>query len=186
LLDTAADEYVKRYGKEDGAKVVKGDANSTLMSEVEGLRNELNTFRTQREQEQSRIALAQVKSRYDARVDDLFNQLPKESGLTGSERKALRARVDAELSQDSAIVQRVASGNFVDVPHKFKAILDEWVGDRKAATVAADNRRKGISDNANPEFTGGPNPFMPSDKAFADSWDNTEEAFAKALTQASR
>ena len=108
------------------------------------------------------------------------------SGLTKSEQKALRARVDAELAADSAVVQRVSNGNFVDVPHKFKAIIDEWSSDRKSAAQAAEDRRKGITSNASPEFSNGPNPFMPANNDFAGSWDDTEAAFAKALTQVPR
>jgi hypothetical protein len=187
LLDVSADEYVKRYGKDDGKAAKPGaNANPDLMAEVESLRSEVTQFRTQREAEQSRLAMAQVKSRYDARVDDLFGQLPKEAGLTKAEQKALRARVDAELAADPLVVQRVSSGNFVDVPHKFKAILDEWSADRKSAANAAENVRKGVSASANPEFPNGPNPFMPANTNFADNWDDTEAAFAKALTQAAR
>jgi hypothetical protein len=188
LLDTAADVYVKRYGKDDpkGSDTKGKEANSELMAEVESLRSELTSFRTQREQEQARMAMAQVKSRYDARVEDLFNQLPKDTGLTKAETKALRARVDAELAADPTIVQRVSTGNFVDVPHKFKAVIDEWSSDRKAAAQAADDRRKGIVSSASPEFSNGPNPFMPANLDFAGSWDDTEAAFAKALERAPR
>jgi len=187
LLDVAADTYVNRYGKDGNSKGSdKKDGNSELMAEVETLRTELNSFRTQRDQENARIAMSQVKSRYDARVEDLFNQLPKDTGLTKSEQKALRARVDAELAADSAVVQRVSNGNFVDVPHKFKAIIDEWSSDRKSAAQAAEDRRKGITSNASPEFSNGPNPFMPANNDFAGSWDDTEAAFAKALTQVPR
>jgi hypothetical protein len=188
LLDTAADVYVKRYGKDDpkAGSDKKDGPSSELMAEVEGLRTELNQFRTQREQEQARLAMAQVKSRYDARVEDLFNQLPKDTGLTKAETKALRARVDAELAADPTIVQRVSTGNFVDVPHKFKAVIDEWSSDRKAAAKSAEDRRLGVNSNASPEFSNGPNPFMPANHDFANSWDDTEAAFAKALTQAPR
>jgi len=186
LLDVAADTYVNRYGKDGPKGRDKKDGNSELMAEVETLRTELNSFRTQRDQENARIAMSQVKSRYDARVEDLFNQLPKDTGLTKSEQKALRARVDAELAADSAVVQRVSNGNFVDVPHKFKAIIDEWSSDRKSAAQAAEDRRKGITSNASPEFSNGPNPFMPANNDFAGSWDDTEAAFAKALTQVPR
>jgi hypothetical protein len=187
LLDTAADVYVNRYGKKDDPKGSdKKEPNSELMSEVESLRTELNSFRTQRDQEHARMAMAQVKSRYDARVEDLFNQLPKDAGLTKAETKALRARVDAELAADPTIVQRVSTGNFVDVPHKFKAVIDEWSSDRKAAAQAAEDARKGITKGASPEFSNGPNPFMPANLDFAGSWDDTEAAFAKALERAPR
>ncbi len=187
LLDTAADVYVNRYGKDTPKGSDKGkDANPELMSEVESLRNELNSFRTQRDQEQARLAMSQVKSRYDNRVEDLFNQLPKEVNLTKSEVKALRARVDADLAADPTVVQRVANGNFVDVPYKFKAVLDEFTSDRKAAAQAADDRRKGVVSNAHGEFSNGPNPFMPANHDFAGTWDDTEAAFAKAIEQAAR
>jgi hypothetical protein len=187
LLDVAADVYVKRYDRAPSGKAEdKKDTSSDLMAEVEGLRTEVNSFRNQRDQEQARIALAQVKSRYDSRVEDLFNQLPKETGLTKSETKALRARVDAELAADPSIVQRVSTGNFVDVPHKFKAVLDEWSSDRKAAAQSAEDRRRGVNLNASPEYSNGPNPFMPANTNFDVSWDDTEAAFAKALTQAPR
>lgn len=187
LLDAASDEFVKRYGKDEPATgSTKKDAPPELMAEVESMRSELNQFRTEREQAAARATMASVKARYDARVDDLFNQLPKDSGLTKAEVKALRARIDTELASDPTVVQRVSNGNFVDVPLKFKAVIDEWVGDRKSAADAEKRRRDGVVDGALPEFMGGPNPFFPSDKSFADSWDATEDALAKALTQASR
>ena len=185
LLDTAADEYVKRYGKDTPAGK-KDDPTPGLMAEVESLRTQVTQFQTQRDQERAAIAMASTKSRYDARVADLFSSLPKETGLTPAETKALKARVDAELAADPSVVQRVASGNFVDVPHKFKAVLDEWASDRKAAATAADDKRRGVSNNANAEFLGGPNPFLPANTDFANSWDDTEAAFAKALNTAAR
>ena len=185
LLDTAADEYVKRYGKDTPAGK-KDDPNSGLMAEVESLRTQVNQFQNQRDQERAAAQMASTKSRYDARVADLFSSLPKETGLTPAETKALKARVDAELAADPSVVQRVANGNFVDVPHKFKAVIDVWSSDRKAAATAADNKRRGVSDGANPEFLSGPNPFLPANTDFAGSWDDTEAAFAKALTQAAR
>jgi hypothetical protein len=185
LLDTAADEYVKRYGKDTPAGK-KDDPNSGLMAEVESLRNQVTQFQTQRDQERAAATMASTKSRYDARVADLFNSLPKETGLTGAETKALKARVDAELAADPSVVQRVASGNFVDVPHKFKAVLDEWASDKKAAATAAEDRRKGVAAGSSPEFLGGPNPFLPTNTDFANSWDDTELAFAKALNSAGR
>lgn len=188
LLDTAADVYVKRYGKDDpkSGSDKKDSANSELMSEVETLRSEVTSMRTQRERENAQAAMAAMKSRYDARVNDLFSNLPKDIDLTNSEKKALRARVDAELAADTTIVQRVSNGNFVDVPHKFKSVLDEWSSDRKASANAAKARREGVNLNAGAEFANGPNPFLPTSNAFADSWDATEAAFATALTQAPR
>jgi hypothetical protein len=185
LLDTAADEYVKRYGK-DAPAGKKDDPNSGLMAEVESLRNQLNQFQSRAEQERNAVAMASIQARYNARVTDLFAQLPKDTALTSAETKALTARVNAELAADPTVVQRVAAGNFVDVPHKFKAVIDEWASDRKAAATASDKQRKGVSDNANAEFLGGPNPFLPTNTDFANSWDDTEVAFAKALNSASR
>lgn len=188
LLDTAADVYVKRYGKEDAPAAAKSDSKTdpSLMAEVASLRETVQGFQNEKAAAQNAAAMAAVKSRYDARVDDLFGQLPKDMGLTKAETKALRARIDAELASDATVVTRVSRGNFVDVPHKFKAVIDEWANDRKAAVQAEKDRRDGVDRNASAEFLGGPNPFLPADTSFTESWDATEDAFSKALTRAAR
>lgn len=189
FLEKMADVYVERYG-DRSARQSKGNdkaPNSELMSEVESLRNEVAQFRTQKEQDSARAAMAQVQSRYNARVDDLFGQIPKEVEFTKSERTALRALLDKELANDPTVVQRVSSGNFVDVPMKFKSILDGWAADRKEAAEATKTARERTKDGSFADFSNGSNPLaldIPG-KTF-DSWDSTEEGFARALENASR
>lgn len=188
FLEKMADVYVERYG--DRSRQPKGngkEASSELMAEVDALRGEVAQFRTQKEQADARAAMAQVQSRYNARVDDLFGQIPKEVEFTKSERTALRALLDKELANDPTVVQRVSSGNFVDVPMKFKSILDGWAADRKEAAEATKSARERTKDGAFADFSNGSNPLsldIPG-KTF-DSWESTEDGFARALEQASR
>lgn len=97
----------------------------------------------------------------------------------------MRALLDKELAADPIVVQRVTSGNFVDVPRKAQAVLEAWASDRKATAAEAKAARERTESKSFGEFANGANPFMVDIPAnAADSWDNTEEAFAKALTQA--
>lgn len=186
-----ADLYVERYDDKTGkagGKAGNKDANADLMAEVADLRTKVTGFESAEQQRQNAAALAQTRSRYDGRVDDLFNQdAIKAMGLTKSERTAMRAQLNEQLASDPNVVKRVSNGNFVDVPHRFKAIIDEHVSDRKAATDAAKAARDGVQGRANQEFLGGPALLMPdASTPVFDSWDNTEDAFAKALTNAGR
>jgi hypothetical protein len=185
ILQAAADRFVERYG--DKAKPNgngKPDANSDLMREVEGLREEIRTVRGRDEQRERNAANAATRQRYEARVDDLFNlEGVKQLGLTKSEQRAMRAQLDVELSKDPSIVQRASNGNFVDVPKAFKEIAEGWASDRKAATEEAKGQRDRTNKNAFAEFSPGANPFMNIEipTGSADSWDATENAFAAAL-----
>ncbi len=188
LLQAGADRFVKRYGEDTKpGKDGKPDPNGELMREVAALKETVKGFQTTQEQRDRNAAMAAVKQRYDARVDDIFGQKEiKELGLTKSETKAMRARLDAELASDQNIVQRASAGNFVDVPVKFKGILDEWSADKKAAAEAIKDGRDKVKGL--PEFLAGNSPFMNFDvpSAASDSWDATESALASALERTAR
>ena len=81
----------------------------------------------------------------------------------------------------------MSSGNFVDVPSKFKSIVDNWSTDRKQAAEAAKSARESAKGKAFADFSNGAQPFMvdTSSKMF-DSWDDTEVGFAKALEKAAQ
>jgi len=108
----------------------------------------------------------------------------KELNLTKAEVKALRARLDSELSADPAVVQRVSKGNFVDVPVTFKRIAEEWASDKKAATEADKAAREKIAAGSLAGFQSGPGEMPEIPASTYDSWDATEDAFAKALAGA--
>lgn len=183
ILENAADRYVSRYGEKTPAK--GKEADSELMREVEALREQTNRLLTEQQRRDQAAAQAAMRQRYDARVDDLLGlKEVKELGLTKSEVKNLRARLDAEMSRDPAIVRRASNGNFLDVPVVFKSLVDELVTDKKAATEADKSQRERASRSAFPEFENGPNPFIPADTKFTESWDATENAFAEALGRA--
>jgi len=186
LLETLADEYVKRYapkGDAAGGKKAAADPNSGLMAEIEALKGRVSSYETKEQQRENNAALAQVRARYDARVEDLFNQEGvKKLGLTKSEARAMRADLDKTLAADPNIVQRTSLGNFVDVPRTFQRILEDWGNDRKEAAEAAKRGREGVGKNSFPDFSNGAQPFMvdvPADAA--DSWEGTESALAKAM-----
>lgn len=185
FLEQTSDAWLQRNKQFIPIEPGKGankEAPSELMSEVESLRSELDQVKTREAQRQQASTLAQVQSRYNARVEDLFGQLPKDLGLTKTEQTALRALLDKQLADDPIAVQRVSQGNFIDVPRKFQSILDGWSGDRKAAVKAEQDAREAAKRGAHVEFTPGANPFLIDvPQSATESWDATEDAFAKAL-----
>lgn len=180
--EVMADVYVKRYGADGKPATGAADKNAPLMAEVAALREELNSVKTERQSERNAATMASIKSRYDARVDDLFGQIPTEISLSKSEKAGMRALLDRELSTDPSIVQRVSNGNFVDVAPTFKKVIDNWSADRKALVEAEKTAREKSSANASGVVFDGPNPFMVDiPKGSDESWDATEAALAKAL-----
>ena len=156
--ESLVDDYVNKYAPKDAPKGGRREApaqDSALMDEVADLREKLNSVTTEREREKHQAAMAQVKARYDARVDDLFGQLPQGLNLTKAESKALRAQLQAELSEDPQVVQRVSNGNFVDVPRKFQTLVEGWAKERKDAAEAERTKRERAKNLASPEFTNG-------------------------------
>lgn len=183
FLETMADTYVNRYGDKGKASGKPNGDTNELQRQLEAQQEQLNSMRSEREQERARAAFAVAQQRYNARVDDLFGlEGVKNLGLTKSEEKAMRARLNADLGADQTVVERISRGNFVDVPKAFQGIIDEWATDKKAAVEAQKAQRDRATKGAFPEFQNGPNPWMVdiADKTF-DSWDATEEGFAKAL-----
>lgn len=189
FLEAMADTYVNRYGDKAPKPTGKQDASGELMREVEALRSEIKSVRTREEQREAAAALAATKQRYTARVDDLFGEVKQKGvSLTKAEEKALRARLDVELSTDPNVVKRASSGNFVDVSPTFKQIIEEWANDKKEAAKAAEAQRTRAAKGAFADFQSGPNPFANIElpKGTSDSWDATEEGFAKALESVAR
>ena len=181
VIEDLADEYVKRYGNKD--KGSKGDDKTAeLASTIQSLQERLDRAEAERTNERNAAALATTRQRYQARIDDLFGlKEVKELGLTKAESKAMRARLDVELGQDTGATGRILNGNFVDVPKAFKGIIDEWAADRKATAEAAKASRDGVKESAFNEFTSGADLASKMPAGTFDSWDATEEAFAKVL-----
>jgi len=182
VIESLADEYVKRYGKKETAAGDGKDKGDVSDPRVQSLQERLDRMESERTQERNAAALATTRQRYQGRVDDLFGlKEVKELGLTGAETKAMRARLDVELGADRAATNRITSGNFVDVPRTFKGIIDEWAADKKATTEAAKGGRDKVMENGFNEFTTGAELVSKLPANTFDSWDNTEEAFAKVL-----
>lgn len=205
FLEQVSDIYLKRnehlINKDDkgagGAGGAGGDKKGqvpeevkTLMDQVADLRGKLNNYEDRETKREQTAAVAQVKSRYDARVDDMFNSDGiKALNLTRSEQRAMRARLDAELGSDQSAVQRISKGNFVDVPQKFRSIMEEWSGDRKAAADAEKAAREKVQNSSVAEFPNASEAWMVDNKTLesaSESWDATEEAFAKALARTAK
>lgn len=183
LRDVIAEEYVELHGTKD--KPADGKApDSALMGEVAALRDKVTGFESREQQRASAAAMASTRQRYDSRVDDFFGQDGvKALGLNKSEQAGIRALLDKELASDQTAVQRVSNGNFVDVAPTFKRIIEGWASDRKAAAEADRKQRDNVQAGASFTFPGGPNPLeIPA--SVSDSWDATEEGFAKALQNA--
>lgn len=193
FLESMADTYIKRY-HDKGAAPGTGDGKDAaakpgaeLMAEVEALREKIGSFETREQQRNAAAATAQVKARYEARVDDLFKALPTGVELNKADAKALRAQLNQELAEDPSMVQRISNGNFVDVPRRFQSIIENWASEKKSAATADATKRKRSEDGSFSEILGGPNPLVQDIPADVfNSWDSTEEAFGKALERASR
>lgn len=167
-------------GKEGGDG--KDDKTGTLLQEIRDLREKTTKLETEQQRRDASAALAAAKSRYDARVNEIMESDGfKKLELTKSESRAMRAALDQRLAADQAIVQRISAGNFIDVPKEFKAIIEEWGNDKKAAAEAVKLKREGVKSNAFSELSPGAESLVPKDQNFANSWDETEDAFAKAL-----
>lgn len=186
-----ADYYVEQYGdrgNSGGEQKGKDDKTSELERKLDDLKAETDRLRTKDQQRDAAIANAASKERYNNRVKDLFEQESiKKLGLTKSEQKAMKARLDVELAADPQKVSRVSNGNYVDVPQTFKGIVEEWANDKKAASESEAKSRDSVTGAMFPEFISGPDGLTASipDKVF-DSWDATEEGFAAALRKFSR
>jgi hypothetical protein len=185
LRDAIAEEYVELFGDKGEPKKADGKTqDSELMQQVRVLTDKVQGFETQEQRRQQATALAATQARYNARVDDFFGQDGiKNLGMTKTEQKAVRALLDKELASDTTAVQRVSNGNFVDVAPAFKRIIEEWASDKKSATEAEKRQRDNVEKSASYTFPGGPaNLEVPA--AASESWDATEEAFAKAIQNA--
>lgn len=189
FLESMADTYLNRYGdKGKPAGKSSDDSSTDLMREVKALREKTADLETREARRENAMQLATTTQRYNARVDDLLGlKEVKDLNLLPSELKGIRARLNVELGNDQNVVQRVAQGNFVDVPRTFKGIIEELASDRKGAIEAAKTQRDRSAKGALPDFASGPNLWMHDVPAgSSDSWDATEDGFAKALENASR
>lgn len=181
-----ADIYVERYAdKGQPAKGGSKEADPSLMQEIAALREKVTASETREQQRESSAALVRLESQYRGRVDELFNKVKETTPLTRSEERALRAQLDADLATDSVAKKRISTGNFVDVPTKLNTIIRDWTADKKASAEGEKSRRDSAQQRGFNEFQNGPGPIdLP--KGFENDWDSTENAFAKALEQASR
>lgn len=170
-------QHLLKTPKEGGAK----EGDSDLMRQVGALSEKITRYETEQSRRDQAAAMAQVKNRFEGRVDDLFGQLPKEMGLTKTEKRGIRAVLETELAADPSAVQRITNGNFVDVPKTFKGIIESWTSDKKAAAEAAKTDREQVSSGSFGEFSSGPNPFMNLPKDEGDDWESTAVAMGKAF-----
>lgn len=161
FLDKIADMYIDRHASNDSDKDAgkdgKTNANAELEQQVRRLSEDLNGMRTASQQQAAQAAQAQVMARFNARVDDLFGQLPADKvPLSSYEKKIITGALKDELTSDPNVVKRIYNGNFVDVPIKFKSIVEGLVNDRKAAADTAKAARERSTSQAFPDFGSGP------------------------------
>jgi hypothetical protein len=159
FLDKLSKLYVDRYSKGDSTvgSDKKDAPNAELLAKIGELSEKVNGFQTAAQQAANASAQAQVQARYNARVDDLFGQLPADKvPLTNYEKELIKGKLSNDLASDSNAVKRVYNGNFVDVPTRFKSIVEGLVQDRVAAVTAASKARERSVSSAFPEISGGP------------------------------
>lgn len=160
FLDKLSKLYVNRYDrgtpdpKQNGGKA---DANGELMAEFRKLQEEVGTFRTQAQAQAQAAAMAQVQARFQARLDDLFGQLPADKfPLSTWEKGSIRKSVMADIASDPSAFKRMTNGNFVDVPRTFQGIVESLAADRKTAAEAEKKARDASSKSSFPNLEGGP------------------------------
>lgn len=158
FLDKLSKLYVDRYApKDDDKGGDKAAPNAELLQKLSELSETVNTLSTQRQRDANAAALAQINARYNARVDDLFGQLPADKfPLSNYEKELIKGKLNADLAADPQIVARVHNGNFVDVPRVFKGIVEGIAADRKSAADAATAAREKATRVALPDFGSGP------------------------------
>lgn len=187
FLDKLSKLYVDRYARTDapGDKGTKDQPNTELLNQIRDLSEKVNGFQTQAQQAAANAAQAQVQARFNARVDDLFGQLPSDKvPLTNYEKELIKGKLSNDLAADSNAVKRVYNGNFVDVPTRFKGIVEGLVNDRVAAAKTASAARERSASTMFPEFGGAPvelpkDFYDVSNTPVENLWD--EEPFVRAL-----
>jgi hypothetical protein len=188
FLDKLSKLYVDRYAKEP-AKASDGKTGATdeLQAQIRDLSEKVNGFQTQAQQSAAASAQAQVMARFNARVDDLFGQLPADKvPLTSYEKRIITGALKDELTSDQNVVKRIYNGNFVDVPRQFKTIVEGLVKDRVAVADTAKAARERSSNRALPDFGAGPvelpkDFYDVSDVPLDKLWD--DDSFVNALTK---
>jgi hypothetical protein len=189
FLDKLSKLYVDRYAK-DPAKAAdgKGDGKTDeLQTQIRDLSEKLNGYATQAQQAAAASAQAQIKARFEARVDDLFGQLPADKvPLSAYEKTLIKGALSNELASDPNSVKRVYNGNFVDVPRTFQKLVEGLVGDRVAVAKAATAAREKSNSTAFPDFGAGPvelpkDFYDVSDVPVDKLWDS--DSFVNALTK---
>jgi hypothetical protein len=184
FLDKLSKLYVDRYARDgsgpgggSGGNGGNANPNAELQAQIRELSEKVTGFQTEAQRQASASAQAQVQARFNARVDDLFGQLPPEKvPLTTYEKTLLRSALSNELASDPNAVKRVYNGNFVDVPNRFKNLVEGLVNDRKSVADAAAKSRERAVARSFPEISGGtaelPKDFYDvSDVKSEDLWD---------------
>jgi len=160
FLDKTSKLYVDRYARDDKSGVDKGksdDRTNELQDQLRTLTEKVTGFETAAQRSANAAAMAQVNARYEARVDDLFSQLPADKvPLTATEKGLIKDALSSRLGRDGDAAKRVYNGNFVDVPRQFKSIVEGLLNDRKAAADAEKSARERSTKASFPEFGAGP------------------------------
>lgn len=173
--------------KDDQAKLEAGQPlgeADPMKKQLEDLQTEIKSIRDNEQRREQSAAMASIQKRYEARMDDLFGQLP--DNMPKHHKTALRALLDRSLGGDEQAASRIRQGNFVDVPKHFKNVLDGWAAETKAANDAEIQKREDIRKRAQIAFTpgaeavGGPPPESLAEK----NWDDFGDELGRILGQA--
>ena len=160
FLDKLSKLYVDRYARgddKDGKDSKADGAANELQEKLRELTEKVTGFETQAQKHANAAAMAAVNARYEARVDDLFSQLPADKvPLTKMEKELIKDALSNRLGRDADAAKRVYNGNFVDVPRAFKGIVEGLLNDRKAAADAEKAARERSTRGAFPKIEGGP------------------------------
>lgn len=189
FLDKTSKLYVDRYARDDkpNADGKPDDKTNELQNRMRELSEQVTGLRTEAQRTANAAAMAAVNARYEARVDDLFSQLPADKvPLTGTEKALIKDALSSRLGRDPDASKRVYNGNFYDVPKVFKGIVEGLLNDRKAAADAEKAARDRSTKASFPEFGAGPielpkDFYDVSDTPLDKLWDT--DGFVNAVTK---
>jgi hypothetical protein len=184
FLNKLTDIYIDRYNEEDASEGEgKGGKPDREPAWARELREQNAQILQENQNRRAQEHYAAVQSTYHQKVDAYIDKLPGD--LSARDKRSIKLWLNDSIGSDAGAVTRINNGSFLDIPRHLNKVLAEFnEKTTDAATKNADAREK-VAKNASKENTNAAAASATSVNA-ADSWDETEKAFANALTKAKK
>lgn len=189
LLDTAADIYLDRLPPEQrtgstASSTAQTGADSELAREVKRLTQQVETITAQRRQEEGARQYNATKAAYQTKVNEIMGtEVVKKMGLDATEEEYVRLAVDKSIGADQASLNRINKGVLVDVATHVTRALNKVGANRTAKNTTATTAREAVGKNGSigDEVSAGATAVNGVVSQPEDSWEGTEQAFARDL-----